>query len=152
MFHTIIIAGNVGRDPEMRYTPSGNPVTSFSVASSRSYSQNGQTVKETIWFRVTCWNKLAEVANNYVRKGSKVLIEGRLVADTATGGPRVFTRQDGTTGSSYEVSASTLRLLSSRGEAEGFSGNGGAMVSNGNSGTTYQEYSEPMMDESDIPF
>ena len=153
MFHTIIIAGNVGRDPEMRYTPSGNPVTSFSVASSRSYSQNGQTVKETIWFRVTCWNKLAEVANNYVRKGSKVLVEGRLVADSATGGPRVFTRQDGTTGSSYEISASTLRLLSSRGEGEGFSGaNGGMSASSSNGGTTYQDYSDAMMDENEIPF
>ena len=95
MFHTIIIVGNVGRDPEMRYTPSGQAVTSFSVATSRNYKSQGQTVKETIWFRVTCWGRQAEVASNYVKKGQKVLVEGRLVAD-ASGNPRTYTRSDGT--------------------------------------------------------
>jgi single-strand DNA-binding protein len=82
MYHTIIIiAGNVGRDPEMRYTPSGQPVTSFSVATNRQYtSSSGETVKETIWFRVTTWGKTAEVCNQYVKKGSKVLVEGTLTA------------------------------------------------------------------------
>ena len=117
MFHTIIIVGNVGRDPEMRYTPSGQAVTSFSVATSRNYNnQAGQQVKETIWFRVTTWGKQAEVCSQYVKKGLKVLVEGRLTPDIATGGPKVFTRQDGTTGASYEVSASTVRFLSPKGE------------------------------------
>ncbi len=118
-FHTIILVGNLGRDPEMRYTPSGQAVTSFSVASNRQYTgANGQTVKETIWFRVSAWGKLAETCNNYLRKGSKVLVEGRLVPDPASGGPRLWTRQDGTQASSYEVSASTVRFLSTRGEGE----------------------------------
>ena len=117
MFHTIIIVGNVGRDPEMRYTPSGQAVTSFSVASSRQYNnQAGQQVKETIWFRVTTWGKTAETCSQYVKKGSKVLVEGRLTPDIATGGPKVFTRQDGTNGASYEVSAQTVRFLSPKGE------------------------------------
>ncbi|MHC1782043.1 MAG: single-stranded DNA-binding protein [Anaerolineaceae bacterium] len=120
MFHTIIVVGNVGRDPEMRYTPNGQAVTSFSVATSRNYTNSaGQPVKETIWFRVSAWGKQAETCNTYLHKGSKVLVEGRLTADPASGGPRVFTRQDGTTGSSFEISASMVRFLSSKGEGEG---------------------------------
>lgn len=120
MYHTIIIVGNLGRDPEMRYTPSGQAVTNFSVATSRQYTgSDGNQVKETIWFRISAWGKQAETCNQYLRKGSKVLVEGRLVPDLGTGGPRVFTRQDGTTGSSFEVSANTVRFLSSRGEVEG---------------------------------
>lgn len=119
MFHTVIIAGNVGRDPEMRYTPSGQAVTSFSVASSRSYTNStGARVEETIWFRISAWGKLAETCNQYLRKGSKVLVEGRLVADT-NGSPRIWTRQDGTPGTSFEINASTVRFLSSRNEAGG---------------------------------
>ena len=117
MFHTIIIVGNVGKDPEMRYTPSGQAVTSFSLATSRQYNnQAGQQVKETIWFRITTWGKTAETCSQYVKKGSKVLVEGRLTPDIATGGPKVYTRQDGTSGASYEVSAQTVRFLSPKGE------------------------------------
>lgn len=123
MFHTIIIAGNLGKDPEMRYTPSGKAVTSFSVASSRKYSgQNGQIVEETIWFRITTWDKTAETCSQYLKKGSKVLVEGRLVPDLATGGPKVFARKDGTSGASYEVSAQTVRFLSPKGGEGGQAG------------------------------
>ncbi len=119
MFHTIIIVGNLGRDPEMRYTPAGQPVTSFSVASSRSYNgSDGQKVDETIWFRVTAWGKQAETCNQYLRKGSRVLVEGRLTPDE-NGGPRIWNRQDGTPAASFEVTASTVRFLSQRGESEG---------------------------------
>jgi single-strand DNA-binding protein len=119
MFHTIIIVGNLGRDPEMRYTPSGQAVTSFSLATNRTYTgSNGQTVKETIWFRVSAWGKQAETCNNYLRKGSKVLVEGRLQADPNSGGPRTYTRQDGTTGSNFEVVASTIRFLTPKGGEE----------------------------------
>ena len=66
-FHTIIIVGNLGRDPEMRYTPNGNAVTSLNVASNRVYTDtSGQRVKETTWFRVSVWGKQAENVNNYV--------------------------------------------------------------------------------------
>ena len=113
-FHTVILIGNLGRDPEMRYTPSGQPVTSFSVASNRSYTgSDGQKVDETIWFRVTAWGKQAETCNQYLRKGSKVLVEGRLTPDK-NGGPRIWTKQDGTSGASFEVTASTVRFLSGR--------------------------------------
>ena len=116
-FHTVILIGNLGRDPEMRYTPSGQPVTSFSVASNRSYTgSDGQKVDETIWFRITAWGKQAETCNQYLHKGSKVLVEGRLVPDK-NGGPRVWTKQDGTASASFEVTASTVRFLSTRGES-----------------------------------
>ena len=117
MYHTIIIVGNVGKDPEMRYTPSGQAVTSFSVATNRQYtSGNGEQVKETIWFRVSTWGKTAEICNQYVKKCSKVLVEGRLTPDKTTGGPRIWSKQDGTAGASFEVTASTVRFLSGRDE------------------------------------
>jgi single-strand DNA-binding protein len=119
MYHTIIIVGNLGRDPEMRYTPSGQAVTTLSVATNRQYTGgDGQSVKETIWFRVSVWGKQAESCNQYLRKGSKLLVEGRLVPDPSTGGPRLWTRQDGTAAASFEISANTVRFLSSRGESE----------------------------------
>lgn len=119
MYHTIIIVGNLGRDPEMRYTPSGQAVTNFSVATSRQYTgSDGNQVKETIWFRVSAWGKQAETCNQYLKKGSKVLVEGRLTPDISTGGPRLWQRQDGTTSASFEISANTVRFLSSRGDEE----------------------------------
>ncbi len=135
MFHTIILVGNVGKDPEMRYTPSGAAVTSFSVATSRNYKSQGQTIKETIWFRITCWGRQAEYASNYVRKGHKILVEGRLVADTA-GNPRVFTRSDGTAGASFEINASNLQLLTSRNEVEGGYNPGAGSAGTGYAGST----------------
>jgi len=114
-FHTIIIVGNLGRDPEMRYAPSGDAVTSFSVASNRQYTDSsGQKVKETIWFRVSVWGKQAESVNTYLQKGSSVLIEGNLRPDKETGNPKTFTRSDGSTGASYEVNARTVRFLSTK--------------------------------------
>ncbi len=117
MFHTIIIIGNLGKDPEMRYSPNGSAVTSFSLASNRTYKGNdGQQVKETTWFRITVWGNQAESCNQYLKKGSKVLVEGRLTSDEK-GSPRVFQRKDGTYGASFEVTAQTVRFLSSIGES-----------------------------------
>jgi single-strand DNA-binding protein len=143
MYQTIIIVGNVGRDPEMRYTPSGQAVTSFSVATNRQYTNNNaETIKETIWFRVSAWGKTGETCNQYLKKGSKVLVEGRLTADPTTGGPRIWQSQDGTSRASFEVSAQTVRFLSSRSETEG-SGMGSAPAS--------EESGIPAESE-DIPF
>jgi single-strand DNA-binding protein len=135
MYHTIIIVGNVGRDPEMRYTPSGAAVTSFSVASNRRYTNSGgQKVDETIWFRISAWGKQAEICNTYLKKGSKVLIEGRLTAD-ANGSPRIWNRQDGTPAASFEVSATNVTFLSTRGESGGM-----------------EEGGEQSMGDDEIPF
>ncbi len=75
----VMIIGNLGRDPEMRYTPSGKPVTSFSVATSRSWvTTDGERKDATEWFNVVSWGNLAEICNQYLRKGSKVYVEGHL--------------------------------------------------------------------------
>jgi single-strand DNA-binding protein len=75
----VMLIGNLGRDPEMRYTPSGKPVTSFSMASSRSWvSSDGERREETEWFNVVAWGNLAEICNQHLSRGQQVYIEGRL--------------------------------------------------------------------------
>lgn len=123
MYQKLVIVGRLGRDPEMRFTPTGQAVTSFSVATDRQYTdQSGKPVKETVWFRITAWGKLAETCNTYLQKGKLVLIEGRLTVDAKTGGPRTWVGQDGQTRASYEVTANTVKFLSQRSEGAGESG------------------------------
>ncbi|PKO04004.1 MAG: single-stranded DNA-binding protein [Chloroflexi bacterium HGW-Chloroflexi-3] len=118
MYQTIILIGNLGKDPEMRFTPGGQPVTTLSVATNRRYNgQNGQPVKETTWFRITVWGKQAVSCNEFLHKGSKVLVEGRLNPDPETGGPHVW-ENNGKVGASFEVTASTVRFLSGREDQE----------------------------------
>jgi single-strand DNA-binding protein len=137
MYHKIVLVGYLGRDPEMRYTTDGAPVTNFSVAASRKYTrQDGTQVDETIWFRVTTWRKLAETCKEYLKKGRLVLVEGRLQA-AENGNPRTFTRSDGSVGASFEVTAETVRFL---GGARGEDGDGAPAEP------------APEEGESDIPF
>lgn len=115
MYQSITVIGRLGRDPEMRYMPNGDPVTSFSLATDRAYKdKGGQLVKETTWFRVSVFGQQAENVNKYLSKGKMALVEGRLRVDLKTGGPTTFTRQDGTTGTSFEIVANTVRFLSPR--------------------------------------
>ncbi len=75
----VMIIGNLGRDPEMRYTPSGRPVTSFSVVTTRSWtSGEGERHEESEWFNVVAWGNLAEICSQYLKKGQQVYVEGRL--------------------------------------------------------------------------
>lgn len=113
-FEQIILIGNLGADPEMRYTPNTvKAVTTFSLAVNRVYTNAaGEKVKETKWFRVTAWDKLAEVCNQYLQKGSQVMVIGRLHADPKTGGPRLWTDKAGNTRASFEITASTVHFLS----------------------------------------
>lgn len=110
-FQQMIIIGRVGRDAEMRYTPSGQAVTSFSVAVSENYTKDGEKVKSTIWIRVSAWGKLAEVCNQYIKKGKLVQCIGKLKGDTA-GNPRIFNKQDGTPSTSFEMTAMSVLFLS----------------------------------------
>ena len=104
----VMIIGNVGRDPEMRYTPNGTPVTSFTVAVNRRWTTpEGDTRDETEWFNVVAWNKLAEQCSQYVTKGRKVYIEGRLQT-------RSWEGQDGQKRYRTEVVANQMILLDSR--------------------------------------
>src|SRR2546428_9860018 len=104
----VMLIGNVGRDPEMRYTPSGSAVTSFSVAVSRRWTTPENEVRdETEWFSVVAWDKLAETCNQLITKGRKVYVEGRLQT-------RSWEGQDGQKRYRTEVIASAMQLLDSR--------------------------------------
>ena len=101
----IMIIGNVGTDPEMRFTANGNAVTSFRIATSRVYTgPDGERRQETEWFNVVAWNKLAETANQFLVKGSRAYVEGRLQTRTWEG-------QDGQKRSRVEIIANTILFL-----------------------------------------
>ena len=142
MYQQIIIVGNLGGDPEMRYMPDGTAVTNFSVATNRKWTDgSGAPQEEVCWFRVSVWGRQAETTNQYLAKGSKVLVEGQLRPDPATGGPRIWTRgSDGTVGASYEIKADTVRFLSGRDDDDG----GYAPVGGGATAVAQEE--------DDIPF
>ena len=104
-FNKIIIVGNLGRDPEMHYTPTGKAVTDFSVATTRVFTgPDGQKQEETDWFRVSVWGKMAETCNQFLQKGKQVYVEGRLHA-------RLFDKSDGTKGLSLDVRADDVKFL-----------------------------------------
>ncbi len=116
MYQKLTLVGNLGRDPELRYTPGGMPIVNLSVATNHKWNNpEGEIQEETLWFRVSVFGKQAEACNEYLAKGHKVLVEGTLVGDRKTGGPRVYTRKDGTVGASFEVRATTIRFLSGKG-------------------------------------
>ena len=133
MYQHVVIVGNLGRDPEMRYTPSGVPVTSFSVAVSRKWkNQNGELQEKTTWFRVTAWNKLAELCNEYLSKGRLVLVEGEIDASAWIG-------QDGEPKATLELRAQNVRFL------------GGRSVNELGQEAALKE-SSAVVDEEDLPF
>jgi len=104
----IMLIGNVGTDPEMRYTPSGNPVTSFRMATSRRYTDSGgERREETEWFRIVVFGKQAESCNQFVTKGKQVYVEGRLCT-------RNWEGQDGQKRVSVEVIANRVLFLGRR--------------------------------------
>ena len=101
----MLVIGNVGTDPEMRYTPNGNPVTSFRLATNRRYTTaEGEQREETEWFTISAWNRLAELCNQYVTKGMRIYVEGRLKSDSWTG-------NDGETRFRMEITANDVRFL-----------------------------------------
>jgi single-strand DNA-binding protein len=123
MYHEITLIGRLGRDPEMRYTPSGVPVTTLSVATDRRWTGNdGQQRKEVVWWRVTAWRQQAETCNEYLSKGDQVFVKGRIGGDRITQSdgsdqivPHTWTGQDGQTRARYEVTARFVRFLGSPG-------------------------------------
>lgn len=124
-YQSITIVGNLGRDPEMRYLENGQAVTNLNVATNRRWTDKttGEAREEVTWFRVSVWGRQAEAANEYLQKGRQVLVEGRISPDPSTGSPRLFTRQDGSVGASFEIVASRVQFLGSNGNGNG-NGNG----------------------------
>ena len=141
MYQKLIITGNLGNDPELRYMPDGQAVCNFSMACNRRWNDRvtGEQKEEVAWFRVSVWGRQAEAANQYLSKGRQVLVEGRLETDPQTGGPRLFTRQDGTVGASFEVRAFTVQFLGGR-DSGGFE----------SSEESFDQ--SPVEEEDDIPF
>jgi len=107
-FNKIILVGNLGRDPELRYTPDGTPVCSFSLATNerRRDRATGENNDVTTWFRVTLWRRQAEVASQYLSRGKPVYIEGRLRVEE-------YTDRDGKTRHSLEVTATDMQFIGS---------------------------------------
>jgi len=108
----VMIIGRLGRDPEMRYTPSGRPVTTFSVATSRNWTtSDGERRVETEWFNIVAWGNLAEICKQYLTKGQQVYIEGRLQT-------RHWDDQEGNKHTSVEINANEMIMLGERREAD----------------------------------
>ena len=108
MYNKIILAGNLTRDIEIRYTQSGSPIASTAIASSRKFkSQPGEQKEEILFVDITFFGRTAEIANQYLRKGSKVLVDGRLKLDQ-------WTAQDGSKRSKHSVSIENLQMLGNK--------------------------------------
>jgi len=142
-FNKIILVGNLGRDPELRYTPQGTPVCSFSLATNekRKDRTTGENQDLTTWFRVTLWGRQAEVASQYLTRGKPVYIEGRLRVEE-------YTDRDGKPRHSLEVNATDMQFIgAARGEEGGAPAARGAAAAPGDSGPERTD-----LTDDDVPF
>ena len=118
MYSKTVVIGRLGKDPELRFTPAGNPIVTFSVATDRQITEaGGRKIKEVTWFRISAWGRLAEICNDFLKKGKLVLVEGRLVPDVKTGNPRVWKDRDGIPQANFEIAADVVRFLSPKDES-----------------------------------
>lgn len=139
MYQQVTIIGRVGQPPELRYTQSGQPVASFSVAVNKSWTtQDGQKQERASWFRIACWRQLAETVSKHVTKGMQVMVVGELAE------PNAYVDRDGNPRASLELTASTVRFLGSR--ADNQNGTAPAAV-----GEQQGAQSQPTTEE-EIPF
>jgi single-strand DNA-binding protein len=141
-FNKVILVGNLGRDPELRYTPQGTPVCSFTMATNeRRKDKTGEMQDQTTWFRVTLWGRQAETASQYLTKGRPVYIEGRLRVEE-------WTDRDGKPRHTLEVNATDMQFIGGgRGEEAPVSRAASASAA---AGEPVQEHADPSDD--DIPF
>ena len=145
-FNKIIVVGNLGRDPELRYTPQGNAVCNFSVATSEKRRDKAGELQEiTIWFRITCWGKNAENASKYLTKGNPVYVEGRLRVEE-------WTDRDGKNRQTLEVNATDMHFIgSNRGSSESASDTSENDFSQPGAAST-EANSVSLPSDDDIPF
>lgn len=138
MYQVLTIIGRLGKNPEMRYTPTGIPVCKFSVATDRVWNNDqGQRQEETTWHNVTVWRKQAESCAQYLTKGSLVLITGSVKASG-------YTNRDGASAASLEITAETVKFLSTRADA--------AQAATTNPAAAPGEAGGAPIAEEDIPF
>jgi single-strand DNA-binding protein len=117
MYQNVILIGNLGRDPELKYLPDGTAVCNLSVAVSDKWADKaGQSQERTTWFRVATFGKLAENCHQYLSKGRQVYVEGELRGDE-NGNPRTWEGSDGATHASFEVKAHKVKFLGKKGDA-----------------------------------
>jgi len=110
MYQRVVVVGNLGRDPEMRYTANGTPVANFPVATNRVWNDgDGNRQEETTWFRVSVFGRQAEVCNQYLQKGRMVLVEGDIRTST-------YTDQDGVERNGWELRGNVIKFLGGAGE------------------------------------
>jgi single-strand DNA-binding protein len=159
----VILVGRLGRDPETRFTGGGQAVGNFSLATDDNYKdKNGERQKRTEWHRITVWGKQAEIAQQYLKKGSLVFVEGRIQS-------REWQDKEGQKRVSYDIVASNFRMLGGRGDGapggggaasrggggghEDFEGgSGGGDDFGGGGGTPSGSHSGPEISDEDIPF
>ena len=140
MYQQVIIVGNVGRDPEFRYTPQGVAVCDFSVAVSKVTGKEENRKEKTTWFKVTVWRERAETASRYIKKGMRVMVIGEVEA-------RAYTDKSGQPQASLELTANDFKFLDRKGESGG--GDTEYQVTRGAAAAGGGDYVE---DTSDIPF
>ena len=134
----VILIGNLGRDPEVRYTPNGNAICNVTIATSRNWKDktSGEKMEETEWHRVVFYDRLAEIAGEYLKKGRPVYVEGRLKT-------RKWQDKDGVEKYTTEIIAAEMQLLGSREGMGGGDESGGASASRGSGGERSEERSAP---------
>jgi single-strand DNA-binding protein len=148
-YQHVQIAGKIAKEPEMRYTPAGKEVTSISIPVEESWlNSSGERVKVTTWYRVTFWEKSAIFVNTWSKKGTAVLVTGKLVVDPITGGPKTYQKTDGTTGTSFEIQPDTIVLLAGAKTKEEAGGNQPAEQAH----QVTEQATESLPVEDDIPF
>jgi single-strand DNA-binding protein len=146
MYQKLILIGRLGRDPEMRYTSQGTPVTNFSVATDRVWNdQSGQRQERTVWFRVSAWGRLAETCNQYLSKGRLVMVEGELQE------PTPYQSRDGEWRASLDVMARNVQFLGGRGDGGG-GGGGGGYEQGSRTSDARSDGPDTILDEEEIPF
>lgn len=144
-FNKITIVGYLGRDPEIRYTPSGEAVCNFSVATTeRRKDAAGEFQDQTTWFKITVWRRQAELANQYLSKGKQVYVEGKLRQAE-------YTDRDGNRRTALEVTASDIQFLGSKGDETGMPATAPAVKSAARSSAPDNSFDTPVNDD-EIPF
>ena len=148
MVNKVILVGNLGRDPEVRSTPSGQPVASFSLATNRKWKdRDGNRQEQTEWHNIVCWGRQAEVAGQYLTKGKQIYVEGRLQTRSWED------RQSGEKKYRTEIVCDNFQMLGSRGEFDSGpppgGGGGGGSAGGGSAGGGE---SQPEPEDDDIPF
>lgn len=146
-FNKIIIVGNLGRDPELRYTPQGTAVCNFSVATNeKKRDKAGELQDVTTWFKVTLWRQQAETAAKYLTKGSPVYVEGRLKIEE-------WTDRDGNNRYTLEVNATDMHFISAGGRGDDFGSDTSAGETDfASSETSGVESAKAAAADDDIPF